>query len=67
MPFSERLKLCRENKRWKQREVADAVGVNLRTYQGYEGGRSEPKYETLVALADFFEVSVDYLLGRADS
>lgn len=67
MIFAERLKLCRENKRWKQREVADAVHVNLRTYQGYERGRSEPKYETLVALADFFDVSLDYLMGRTDS
>ncbi len=67
MIFKERLKSCRENRHWKQREVADAIQVNLRTYQGYEGGRSEPKYETLVALADLFGVSLDYLLGRTDS
>ena len=53
MLFAERLKLCRENRKWKQREVAEAVCVNLRTYQGYEGGRSEPKFETLIALQTF--------------
>ena len=66
MLFAERLKLCRENRKWKQREVADAVHVNLRTYQGYEGGRSEPKFETLIALADLFDVTLDYLLGRTE-
>lgn len=67
MKFSERLKKCRKEKRWKQREVADAIQVNLRTYQGYEAGRSEPSYAKLIALADFFDVSLDYLMGRTDS
>ncbi len=66
MLFAERLKLCRENRKWKQREVAEAVCVNLRTYQGYEGGRSEPKFEALIALADLFDVTLDYLLGRTE-
>ena len=32
----------------------------------YEGGRSEPKFETLIALADLFDVTLDYLLGRTE-
>ncbi len=67
MVFSERLRECRIKNRWKQREVAEQIGVALRTYQGYEGGRSEPKFEKLVALADLFDVTLDYLLGRTDS
>ena len=65
--FSKRLKECRIKNRWKQHEVAEQIGVGLRTYQGYESGKSEPKYETLIALADFFDVTLDYLMGRTDS
>ena len=66
MLFAERLKLCRENRKWKQREVAEAVCVNLRTYQGYEYGESYPEVAKLLAIADFFDVSLDYLMGRSD-
>lgn len=66
MPFCDRLKSCRENSRYKQRQVAEYIGVSLRTYQGYEAGRSEPTIVRLIALADLFDVSLDYLMGRAD-
>lgn len=65
--FSKRLKECRIKNRWKQREVAEQIGVALRTYQGYESGRSEPGIKKLIALADFFDVTLDYLMGRTDS
>ena len=48
----------------KQREVAEYLGINLRTYQNYEGGRSEPSIAQLIKLADFFMVSLDELVGR---
>ncbi len=67
MPFSERLKECRNARNLKQREVAAEIGVVLRTYQGYEEGRSEPNIARLIALADFFDVTLDYLMGRTDS
>lgn len=38
----------------------------VRTYQNYEGGQREPNFSTLIALADFFDVTTDYLLGRTD-
>lgn len=65
-PFPERLKVIRQDSGKKQREAAEAVGVILRTYQGYEGGKSEPNIARLIALADFFQVSLDYLMGRND-
>lgn len=65
--FPERLKSIRQSSGRKQREAAEACGVILRTYQGYEGGKSEPNIARLIALADFFGVSLDYLMGRADT
>lgn len=64
--FSERLKDIRANSRMKQREAAEYLGVSLRTYQGYEMGRSEPSIQKLIALADYFDVTLDYLMGRTD-
>lgn len=65
--FSERIRELRQEKGMKQREMADILGVKLRSYQNYEGGDRRPDYEGLVALADYFDVTTDYLLGRSDS
>ena len=66
----ERLKQLRKEHHLTQQNVADRLGVKLRTYQYYEGKDDKshrPDLETLVALADLFEVSVDYLIGRTDA
>lgn len=42
------------------------LGIQLRSYQCYESGDRRPDYEKLVALADYFDVTTDYLLGRSD-
>lgn len=65
--FSERIRELRQEKGIKQREMADILGIKLRSYQNYEGGDRRPDYEGLVALADYFNVTTDYLLGRSDS
>ena len=62
--FSDSLKSIRKKSSKKQREVAEYLGINLRTYQNYEGGRSEPSIAQLIKLADFFMVSLDELVGR---
>ena len=67
VPFSERLREVRNLRDKKQREAADICGVSLRTYQLYEQGKNEPNIARLIALADFFDVSLDYLLVRADT
>lgn len=66
MLFSERLKSVRINKGRTQRAVADALGVSERAYQHYEAGSREPNISTLIALADYFDVSIDYLVGGSD-
>lgn len=64
--FSVRLKKIRSESGKKQREVAEALNMKLRGYQCYEMGETEPSIEKLIALADYFDVSLDYLTGRSD-
>lgn len=64
--FCQRIKLLRNERRIYQREIAEYLGVTLRSYQSYESGQSEPNLERLSALADYFGVTTDYLLGRSD-
>lgn len=49
-----------------QQSFADAFGVAQSTVGNWEAGKREPNYETTMKLADFFQVSIDYLLGRDD-
>jgi HTH-type transcriptional regulator, competence development regulator len=49
-----------------QEDVAGRIGISRARYSHYENGRSEPDTETLNKLADYYDVSVDYLLGRTD-
>lgn len=62
-----RLQDIRKAKRLTQQAVADTVGINRSTYANYESGRREVDHYTLVRLADLFDVSVDYLLGRSEA
>ena len=64
--FSERVRDLRAKKGVSQQKVADEVGVTKVGYQYYEYGRKLPGFKTLSKLADFFEVSTDYLLGRSN-
>lgn len=61
---TERLKAIRNQKKVTQKEVSDALGISPNTYKNYEQGMREPNNEMLCKLADYFEVTVDYLLGR---
>ena len=49
-----------------QKQVAEGIGVTEQAYQRYEYGRVIPSALVLIALADFFDVSLDYLVGRSD-
>ncbi len=64
--FSERLRELRRERGLKQREMAEICGLKLRSYQQYEYDESYPEVPGLVALADYFQVSLDYLMGRTD-
>ena len=58
------IKVLREQRKLTQQECADVFNVKLRAWQTYEQGISEPKFEVLCKIADYFNVSLDYLLGR---
>jgi len=62
--FGERIKLLRNEKGILQKDIAEYLGLHVRTYQYYESGELEPNLATLNKLADYFQVSTDYLLGR---
>ena len=59
-----RLRDLREDKDMKQKEVAAILGIDQRVYSNYETGKREITIHHLVALADFYHVTTDYLLGR---
>ena len=61
-----RLKELRLEKGMRQKDVAEKIGVSPQSYNFYENWVNKPDPETLIKLADLFEVSLDYLVGRAD-
>jgi transcriptional regulator with XRE-family HTH domain len=66
MNFSASLTALRKSRCLSQKQVAEAVGMTLSAYQRYEYGQREPAFGKLIALADFFDVSLDELAGRKD-
>ncbi|MCL2337205.1 MAG: helix-turn-helix domain-containing protein [Firmicutes bacterium] len=49
-----------------QKQLGEATGLSERGIQNYELGLRKPEYDAIVALADYFGVSIDYLVGRTD-
>lgn len=64
--FARRLKELRKSRKKTQREMAEYLRIGLRAYQYYESAEHYPDVPGLIALADYFEVSADYLLGHSD-
>lgn len=62
-----RIRELREHKHLRQIDVADATGIDQKTLSNYETGKTNPDSYALIRLADFFEVSIDYLVGRCDT
>ncbi len=62
MKLSSKLKQLRESKQYLQKDVANAINIDRTTYIKYEKGTSKPDSDTITALANFFEVSADFLL-----
>ena len=65
--ISERLKQLRKEKGVTQKAVADHIGIAGFSYQRFEYGTGRPSLDTAIELADYFDVSIDYLVGRSDS
>lgn len=64
--FPERLRRLREKNRLKRCVLADLCGINRNAIKRYETGKAQPTLKALISIADYFEVSVDYLIGRSD-
>ena len=64
--FSERLKALRQEKNITQRALANHLNITDTAYGFYEQGKNYPNMDILIKLADYFEVSLDYLVGRSE-
>ena len=60
------LKVLRQEKGISQQQLADVILVSQQSINKYENHNVEPDIETLIKIADFFNVSLDYLVGRTD-
>jgi len=64
--FGKILKQLRQERNLSQRKLAEELGFSNQTVSFWEIGRREPDLDTLTKIADYFEVSTDFLLGRKD-
>ena len=64
--LSERLRDCRKNGNYTQRDVSIYCDTTEHAYQNYETGRQEPKLSIIMRIAEFYKVSIDYLVGLTD-
>ncbi|MGB9661911.1 MAG: helix-turn-helix domain-containing protein [Moorellaceae bacterium] len=64
--FGSRLKDLRISRKISQATLAIEIGVSQRAISYYESGKDIPTLDILIRLADFFDVSLDYLVGRSD-
>ncbi|MBS1325343.1 MULTISPECIES: helix-turn-helix transcriptional regulator [Porcipelethomonas] len=62
-----RLKLLRKQKHMSQLSLAMKLNTTQMSISRYETGKREPDLKTLILIADFFDVSIDYLLERTDN
>lgn len=64
--FCERFKLLKAHNKVTYQQIADHLNLKLRTVKYYASGEIKPDYYGLLSLADYFDVSLDYLVGRSD-
>lgn len=65
--LGERMRKLRKERKIPEKELSELMGVKIRAYQFYESGKNEPTISGLIALADFYDVTIDYLVGRTDN
>ena len=66
MTFSEKIRMLRNETKLSQPAIAAKIGISMRGYQDMELGRL-PRYEKLLCIADYYDVSVDWLMGRTEN
>ena len=64
--FSDRLLSIRKSRNISAKDVAEAAGVSKSAISQFEAGKNAPSATVLISLADYFDVSLDYLVGRSD-
>jgi transcriptional regulator with XRE-family HTH domain len=62
----EHLSELRKKRKWSLQDTADQLGIAKSTYAGYESGYREPSLQSLSQIADLFDTTVDYILGRTN-
>jgi transcriptional regulator with XRE-family HTH domain len=66
MNHKNRISALRKSRNLTQDDMATTLGISRAALSHYEKGRREPDYDTLITIADFFKVSLDYIMGRTD-
>lgn len=66
MEFRQRLQQLREKERISRKVLSELCGLSSDAVRRYERGEREPTMHSLIALAEYFEVTVDYLVGRCE-
>lgn len=66
MEFRQRLQQLREKKRVSRKVLSELCGLSSDAVRRYERGEREPTMHSLIALAEYFNVTVDYLVGRCE-
>ena len=66
MIFNERLRSLREEKGLTQEKIARTIDMPLRSYNRLESDGAKAHYDTLLKIADYYDVSMDWLMGRTD-
>mgnify|MGYP002510143664 CR=1 FL=1 len=63
----QRIRDLREDADLKQKEIASILGIDQRVYSNYEMGKREIPVHLLIILADYYDTTIDYLVGRTDN
>lgn len=66
MRYNERIREIREDKFLTQQKIADLLHIGQRTYSDYESGKTRIPIDSLLILAQFYDVSLDYITGASD-
>lgn len=64
--FRQRLQMLREKRRISRKVLSELCGLSSDAIRRYERGEAEPRIDSLILIADFFEVTTDYLIGKTD-